>query len=77
MYLIFGGIATVLSFVLFWAIDVFTPLDELILFIGIKLMDVNSLLVKAFAAIVIIVLNYIISKIWVFRDGRKEERKSE
>lgn len=45
--------------------------EELLLFLFITLLHGNSVLVKFAAQIVILVLNYIISKIFVFR--RKKE----
>lgn len=53
---------------------VFTLLvEEVILFVFITLLHGNSILVKAVAQVVVIVLNYVISKVFVFRE--KKEKK--
>ena len=41
--------------------------EELILFVGIKLLHFGNLPVKVFAQVVIVVLNYVISKLFIFR----------
>lgn len=41
-------------------------LEELILYVGIELLDINSILVKVIGQIVVIILNYFISKFYVF-----------
>lgn len=41
--------------------------EEAILFIGINLMGFDSVLVKVVAQVVIVILNYVISKIFVFK----------
>lgn len=41
--------------------------EEVVLFVFIKLLSLNSMAVKTAAQIVVIVLNYIISKIFVFK----------
>ncbi len=42
-------------------------IEELIIFIFITLLSLNALAVKAIAQIVIIILNYILSKVFVFK----------
>ena len=42
-------------------------IEELILYIFITRMGLNSMAVKLAATIIVIILNYVISKIWVFR----------
>ncbi len=42
--------------------------EELILFTGIHLLGMNSLAVKITAQFVIVVLNYVVSRLFVFRD---------
>ena len=44
--------------------------EELILFVFISLMHWNSILVKLIAQVVIVILNYIISKIFVFKEKK-------
>ena len=52
----------------FYGGRVFTLLvEEGLLFVFIKLLDLNAMAVKIIAQVVIIVLNYIISKLFVFR----------
>lgn len=48
--------------------------EELILWIFIERLHWNNMLVKAGAQILIIVLNYIISKLFVFRKKREETK---
>lgn len=43
--------------------------EEIILFIFIDLFHINDLIVKLFAQIIVILLNYIISKLFVFKDN--------
>ncbi len=43
-------------------------IEELLLFVFIKLLFFNSLAVKSVAQIVVIVLNYVISKLFVFKN---------
>ena len=40
--------------------------EEIILFMGINLLVCNSIAVKVVAQIVVIILNYFISKLWIF-----------
>ena len=47
--------------------------EEVILFVFITLLHGNSVLVKVAAQVVIVILNYIISKLFVFRE--KKEKK--
>lgn len=63
------GIKSVLrQIVMFFAGRIVTLLvEEIILFIFISQLHFNSLLIKVIAQIVVIVLNYIISKLVVFR----------
>lgn len=42
-------------------------IEEAILLIFITLLDFNSMVIKIIAQIVVIVLNYVISKFWVFK----------
>ena len=42
--------------------------EELILFVFISLLHGNSMIVKLIAQVVIVILNYIISKIFVFEN---------
>lgn len=44
--------------------------EEVILFIFITLMGLNSLVIKIIAQIVVIVLNYVISKLWIFKKDK-------
>lgn len=47
-------------------------LDMLIMFIMVTLMGVNDKISKLFAQIVVIILNYVFSKIFVFKNKGKE-----
>ena len=47
-------------------------LEELLLYIGIKRLGFDSLLVKIVCQIIVIVANYVISKLIVFRDRKRE-----
>lgn len=42
--------------------------EEILLFVFITKCGINSMIVKIIAQIVVIVLNYIISKKWVFKN---------
>lgn len=42
-------------------------LEELILFVFVKQLECNSMMIKIVAQAVVIVLNYVISKLWIFR----------
>lgn len=46
--------------------------EEGILLVFITLMGLNSLIIKIIAQVVVIILNYIISKIWIFRKSNKD-----
>lgn len=46
--------------------------EEVILAIFISWLGLNSMLVKLAAQVVVIVLNYVISKLWVFKDKSKK-----
>ena len=41
--------------------------EEIILFIGINVLEFGSMVVKVIAQIVVIILNYIISKLYIFK----------
>lgn len=41
--------------------------EEIILYLFITRMELNSIVVKIVAQVIVIVLNYIISKLWIFR----------
>ncbi len=57
----------------FYAARVFTLLvEELLLFVFIKCLHFNSLFVKCLAQIIIIVLNYVISKLFVFSTNKNK-----
>lgn len=45
-------------------------LEEAVLYIGITLVEMDSLLVKILAQIIVLILNYVISKLLVFRKER-------
>lgn len=62
-----NGEGFLLSAVKFYVARVSTLLiEEGIIFVFITLLSFNSLLVKIFAQIIVIVLNYVLSKIFVF-----------
>lgn len=49
-------------------------LNMLVMFLGVDLLHVNDKIVKVIASVLVIVANYIFSKLFVFRDkGRREE----
>ena len=43
--------------------------EEIILAVFITWLSLNSMAVKLAAQVIVIVLNYVVSKLWVFRDG--------
>ena len=58
-----------LSFVL---ARVFTlVIETLILYLGSKVLNINDIIVKIIAQVVIIILNYILSKLWIFKKDKK------
>jgi len=48
--------------------------EELILWIFVTLLELDAMLIKVLAQIVVIVLNYVVSKLFVFRNGREEKQ---
>lgn len=44
-------------------------IEEIILFVFITVLGMNSMLIKVIAQVVVIVLNYVISKLFIFRKG--------
>lgn len=49
-------------------------LNMAVMFLGVDLLHVNDKVIKVIASVLVIVANYIFSKLFVFRDkGRKEE----
>ncbi len=63
--------ATFLEVIKFFGGRVFTlAVEELLLFIFITRLNYNSLLMKVVAQIIVIILNYVISKLFVFRKNR-------
>lgn len=59
----------------FYGGRVFTLLvEEAILFVFIKLLSLNTTAVKIVAQVAIIILNYIISKLFVFKKDKGQER---
>lgn len=47
--------------------------ESLILYVGASLLHINDMIVKIFAQVIVIVLNYILSKILVFQRDKKSE----
>lgn len=43
-------------------------LEEGILFLFVTLLKLNSMVIKIVAQVIVIILNYIFSKLWIFRD---------
>ena len=44
-------------------------IEEVILFIFITCLHYNSMVIKVIAQVVVVILNYVISKLWVLRKG--------
>ena len=42
-------------------------LEEIVIFIGIGLLHGNNMIVKLIGQVLVIVANYILSKIWIFK----------
>lgn len=51
----------------YWGRVVTLVIEEIILFVFITLLGMSSMLIKVIAQVVVIVLNYIISKLFVFK----------
>ena len=45
--------------------------ESLILYIGASILHINDMIVKIFAQVIVIILNYILSKILVFKKDKK------
>lgn len=62
------GKAIITEMTSFFGARVFTGLIDMVLvFIGVQFLAINDILVKAFACIIVIILNYILSKCMVFK----------
>ena len=48
--------------------------ESLILHVGATILHINDMIVKVFAQIIVIILNYILSKILVFKKDKKSEK---
>lgn len=44
--------------------------EECILFVFVTKMSFNSIIIKIFAQIIVILLNYVISKVWIFKEKK-------
>ncbi|MCD8212054.1 MAG: GtrA family protein [Oscillospiraceae bacterium] len=74
----YGARNVILEILRFFGGRVFTLIvEELILYIFITRMGYNSMLVKIAAQVIVIVLNYIISKLFVFRKKRRAREQTE
>lgn len=50
-------------------------LDTVILYLGVKVLFLNDIAVKIFSNVLVIIINYIASKLVIFRDGNKDAPK--
>ena len=67
-----GFAAIVREITSFVSARIFTLLLEtLIVWLGIDAMHLNAIIIKTFAQILVIVLNYVFSKLFIFRDSHK------
>ena len=48
--------------------------ESLILHVGATILHINDMFVKVFAQVIVIILNYILSKILVFKKNKKSEK---
>lgn len=48
--------------------------ESLILYVGATIFKINDMIVKIFAQVIVIVLNYILSKILVFKKDKKSKK---
>lgn len=46
-------------------------LEELVIFVGITLLHGNNMIVKFIGQVLVIVSNYFLSKLWIFKDKEK------
>ena len=51
--------------------------EELVLYIGVTLLGFNLYLVKLFASVLVIILNYVFSKLFIFRKKTEDPKPSE
>ena len=51
-------------------------LEEAILYIFVNKLEMNKLIIKLIANIIVIVLNYVLSKFIIFRDKKKEQKQN-
>ncbi len=60
------------EFISFVFARIFTLVVETgILYLGSKVLNINDIIVKVIAQVVIIILNYILSKLWIFKKDKK------
>ena len=52
-------------------------LETLIVWLGIDVMHLNAIIIKTFAQILVIVLNYVFSKLFIFRNTDKSDNKAD
>ena len=73
------GFAAILrEIVSFVSARIFTLLLEtLIVWLGIDVMHLNAIIIKTFAQILVIVLNYVFSKLFIFRNTDKSDNKAD
>lgn len=72
-----GAVAVFREVVSFVSARIFTLLLEtLIVWLGIDVMHLNAIIIKTFAQILVIVLNYVFSKLFIFRNTNKSNSKA-
>ncbi|MCR5566937.1 MAG: GtrA family protein [Clostridiales bacterium] len=49
--------------------------EEILLYVFITVMKLNSMVIKILATITVIILNYIISKKWIFKGSKRAEQQ--
>lgn len=59
------------EFISFILARIFTlAVETAILYLGSKVLNINDIIVKIIAQIVIIILNYVLSKLWIFKKDK-------
>lgn len=62
------------EFYLFVSARIFSGvIDTLIMFVGIDILKISDLIIKVFANVVVVIINYIFSKLIIFRKEVKNE----
>lgn len=51
-------------------------IETAIIYVGAEVMHINEIIVKVIAQVVVIVLNYVFSKLWIFKNKKENKKNS-